>query len=202
MDEPLISNRPPKRGSIRTGGRTERVRKQVADAVLELVASGRHHFEIKEIVEKTGLHRTTISRRWPTRQDLLAEAFREHTAKVQIVDTGHWRSDLLCMGLVLRNFFADPREQAFNASLAMATSPDGTYLGSSYWDPIQAQMDRLIERAQARGEVRSDVNQRLIENVLISPLIVTIMLQKVHPTDQFVTNLVDLVVRATKPDEG
>lgn len=47
----------------RPGGRTERNRQAVADAVLSCVREGRLDFEIQEIAALSSVHRTTLSRR-------------------------------------------------------------------------------------------------------------------------------------------
>ena len=51
----------------RPGGRTEKNRKAVALAVLELIKAGKIDFEIQEVAALSGVHRTTIFRRWPNR---------------------------------------------------------------------------------------------------------------------------------------
>ncbi len=198
---PTITPRP---GTVRTGGRTERVRQQVAQAVLEIIRSGNFHFDIKDIVERTGINKTTIYRRWPTRQALINEAFREHNSRIQVVDTGHWRSDLLCLARVLRSFLSDPTEIAFNAALAISSDPLLIRGAHESWLPVQEQLEQVVKRAKVRGECRDDLDSRLVTLMLVSPLLVMTLLEKTCPSDEQVTQVVEflsagLTATADKP---
>lgn len=185
------------RGSIRTGGRTERVRLLVASAVLDALRNGNYFFDIKDIADLTGVNKSTIYRRWPTREVLIGEAMKEHNSQIQIVDTGKWRSDLLCLGLNLRSFFSNPTELAFNATLAMSNDPDRSAMADQNWAPVQERLEQVVERAKARGEIPQDTPGRLIMSMLMSPILSQILLGKSLPTDEMIARLVDLLVKAT-----
>lgn len=186
----------PPRGSVRTGGRSERIRQQVAEAVLSLMRAGNFHFDIKDIVELTGVHKTTIYRRWPTRQALINEAFREHNSRIQVADTGHWHSDLFCLGLVLRNFFNDPTEVALNGALAIATDADLPRSARESWLPIQEQMKQVMTRAKSRGEIPGTLDDDMVMRLLSAPLLTAIMFEKRYPSDQEVMQLTEFLVHA------
>ena len=66
-----------KRGSIRPGGRTERVRQSVANAVLQLIKDGKTDFTITDVAEYSGIARSTIYARWPGREQLLVHLVEE-----------------------------------------------------------------------------------------------------------------------------
>ncbi|QDX80083.1 hypothetical protein B9N43_01715 [Denitratisoma sp. DHT3] len=198
MDTRTIEHPKSLPGTIRTGGRTERIRQQVAQAVLALVRDGNFHFDVRDVVARSGVHKTTIYRRWPTRQALINEAFREHNTQIKLADTGTWAGDLMQLCLVLRNFFSLPSEIAFNAALAMNGNESLTQGFRESWLPVQAQLEQVVERAQARGEVRRDVAPSLITRLLTSPLLTTIMFEKRMPEDAELATLVDFLVAATQ----
>lgn len=189
---------PPSPGTLRTGGRTERIRQQVAQAVLALVQDGNFHFDISDVVTRSGVHKTTIYRRWPTRQALINEAFREHNTQIKLTDSGNWATDLMQLGMALRNFFSLPSEIAFNAALAINGNDSLTQGAQESWLPVQVQLEQIVERAQARGDVRRDVNPRLVTRLLTAPLLTTIMFEKRMPNDAELATLVDFLVAATR----
>lgn len=79
---------------VRPGGRTERVRKAVADAVIELIEQEGIEFEIKAVAQLSGVGRATIFRRWPDRASLIGEALVEHVSHFEVTMTGNWEEDL------------------------------------------------------------------------------------------------------------
>ncbi|MFJ4657727.1 TetR/AcrR family transcriptional regulator [Nocardia sp. NPDC088792] len=65
-------------GTIRTGGRTARVRAAVLDAALrELAEHGYATLCVEHIAERSGVHKTTIYRRWQSKDAVLAEAIAD-----------------------------------------------------------------------------------------------------------------------------
>lgn len=188
----------PSPGTLRTGGRTERVRQQVAQAVLVLVQNGNFHFDISDVVARSGVHKTTIYRRWPTRQALINEAFREHNTQIKLTDSGAWATDLMQLGVALRNFFSLPSEIAFNAALAINGNDSLIQGAHESWLPVQVQLEQIVERAKIRGEVHRDVAPSLVARLLTAPLLVTIMFEKRIPDDKELATLVDFLVVATQ----
>jgi AcrR family transcriptional regulator len=83
-------------GTVRAGGRTARVRAAVFEAAfLELGARGYGAASIEDIAARAGVHKTTIYRRWETKDKLLAAALRDLVdVKVLTPDTGSIETDL------------------------------------------------------------------------------------------------------------
>src|SRR5262245_20536485 len=89
----------PPRGAQRPGGRTEKIRRAVAQAVLTLIKKGKLDFRLQEVSRLAGVHRTTIYQRWPSRAALLIEALSEHTSHFDVKLSGNWRRDLKKIGV-------------------------------------------------------------------------------------------------------
>jgi AcrR family transcriptional regulator len=83
-------------GTVRVGGRTARVRAAVFEAAfLELGVRGYGGASIEDIAARAGVHKTTIYRRWETKDKLLAAALRDLVdIKVLTPDTGSIETDL------------------------------------------------------------------------------------------------------------
>jgi AcrR family transcriptional regulator len=81
----------------RPGGRTARVRAQVFDATIDLVARhGVTGVRYEEIAELSGVHKTSIYRNWPTRDVLVRDALTSYAEQMApLGDTGDLRADLV-----------------------------------------------------------------------------------------------------------
>lgn len=152
----------------RPGGRTERNRQAVADAVLSCLREGRWDFEIQEISALSGVHRTTISRRWPDRGALMAEAMREHGGHFSVAFTGNWETDIRKLTQRLFDFFSEPTELAMNRMLAISDNITFNEAMYEYWMPVFVSLQEPIKRAKAEGLVKADVDEDLIMMMLSS----------------------------------
>jgi AcrR family transcriptional regulator len=83
-------------GTIRAGGRTARVRAAVFEAtLLELERQGYGAASIEGIAARAGVHKTTIYRRWETKDNLLAAAVSDLVDfKPLLPNTGSIATDL------------------------------------------------------------------------------------------------------------
>lgn len=88
------SDRPPAR---RPGGRNARVRARILDATAELAArDGIAGFRYEEVAELAGVHRTSVYRNWPDREELVTEALLQYAEDLaSIADTGDLHRDLV-----------------------------------------------------------------------------------------------------------
>lgn len=152
----------------RPGGRTERNRQAVADAVLTCIKQGRMDFEIQEIAALSGVHRNTISRRWPDRGALMAEAMREHVGQFSVAFTGDWETDIRQISQGLFDFFSKPTELAMNRMLAISDNIAFHEAMAEYWTPVFHTLQEPIRRAKADGLVKPDLDEDLIIIMLSS----------------------------------
>src|SRR5688572_4061157 len=83
-------------GTRRPGGRTARTRDAVFEATLdELGAVGYAHTSVEAIAQRAGVHKTTIYRRWGTKDRLVADTLA-HAAlvRIEVADTGDIDADM------------------------------------------------------------------------------------------------------------
>jgi AcrR family transcriptional regulator len=182
-------------GQLRRGGRTERNRKAVTDAVLQLLQEGNLNFEFQEVAALSGVHRTTLYRRWPERNDLIAEALAEHVSRVSFKFTGDWEADLRHIAYKLRDWLLDPIEQAINRLLAITEDKELYDMMSKHWPPLLARIQEPLREAQSRGELDKSVNSEILISTISSTLLTTILFLRVAPDDDFVDRLVDQLLR-------
>lgn len=181
----------------RPGGRTERVRRAVAEAVLELFRERQFSFGVAEVADRAGVHRATVYGRWPTRGELVAEALSEFFRTVTVPDTGSWSADVHALATALARFFADPVEIGVITSLAAQDDPAAAAIIQSHWSPIVDSMTALVERAKARGEVDREVESARLIEMLIGPFVMhTTLVRRSSISRRHVKEIADLVVRA------
>ncbi len=195
---PAEAGQPP-RERVRTGGRSERVRQAVAQAVLDLLAERVVDFGPSEVAARADLNRKTIYRWWPTFADLVREGLNAHSSTVEVPDTGSWERDIRELAHRLAAFFAGPVEVATNAIIAARSTPELSALIFEHFEPIQESWRTVVTRGISRGEVRPDCAPEAVLNTLASPLILTPLTRHRAATRQEVDALVDLVLRATRP---
>jgi AcrR family transcriptional regulator len=174
------------------------VRLQVARACLELLAEGRTDFGPAEVAQRAGVSRATLHRWWPRHVDLLREALTLHTASLEPPDTGTWAGDLRLLVRQLARFFAEPVEVSQNAIMASGRHPEYEAVVLEHYEPLQASWRAVVTRAQARGEVRADVDPATVVLLVASPLLVLPTVLRRTPTARQLARIVDLVLAATE----
>ncbi|WP_223279867.1 TetR/AcrR family transcriptional regulator [Streptomyces sp. SDr-06] len=126
--EPGRENRPEpeSRPRRRTGGRSARVREAVLRATAELIAEqGHERIPIAEIAERSGVHQTSIYRRWRTTNAIVLDLSQERLTSLWAVpDTGSLRGDLLAYAQRAAESMTGPDAAVLLRAL-IASVPDG-----------------------------------------------------------------------------
>ena len=183
----------------RPGGRTERNRQAVAEAVLTCVRQGRMDFEIQEIAALSGVHRTTISRRWPDRGALLTEAMREHVAQFSIAFTGDWETDIHNISQALFDFYTKPTELAMDRMLAVSDNIAFHEAMAKYWMAVFDTLREPIRRAKAKGLVKPDVDEELIIIMMSSTATIFTALSRLPMDPDLPVRLADQIILLCRP---
>src|SRR5260370_35342567 len=90
--------------------RSAQAHKAILDATLELLAEeGFQGLSIEEVAARAGAGKTTIYRRWSSKEELVMEAIRQVQIEVPVMDTGNFRNDLAALlETVYQDFMAYP----------------------------------------------------------------------------------------------
>lgn len=161
-------------GLARPGGRTARVREAVLSALLdELVESGYADVTFEGLAARAGVHKTTLYRRWGSREGLLLDAAL-HTAEdaVPVPDTGGLEGDLRALARsVAANLAAPPAQAMLRAVVAEATTkPAVAEAVRRFWEVRFAATRVIVDRAVERGEVAPGVDAEGVIEALIGPV--------------------------------
>lgn len=140
----------------RPGGRNARVRGRILAATVELVArDGIAGLRYEEVAELAGVHKTSVYRNWPDREELVVDALLRYAEDLaSVADTGDLHRDLadFLMGLAggLETPFGRTLEQALRPA---RQSPPVRQALARILDQRVAVLRRRVEAAVERGEL-------------------------------------------------
>ena len=180
--------------------RMARTRARALEATLELAAdSGLHACTFDAVSERSGIARSTLYRHWSNQAELVTDALRSQDQDVDHVvhDTGSLRDDMLVQMLRLGRELESSTWGAMAPQLmaAAATDPNLSDIlrkGSDRYLRIDSE---IIERAQERGEVASDIDSTHAALLFSAPIFYRYFMAR-HPVDgRWITSHVDAIVR-------
>src|SRR6476619_4049232 len=139
--------------------RGEHVRRTVlAAAFEELAESGVGEATIAGVARRSGVHETTIYRRWATKDKMFIEAMLSRSAEeIPTPDTGSVRGDLVA---VVRAVIAYVTSLAA-LHVASLTSDDHHDARQAFWAGRINALRPVVARGIARGELRQDTDAGL-----------------------------------------
>jgi AcrR family transcriptional regulator len=180
----------------RTGGRSARVRAAVIDATLgALLAHGLDDLSIVEVAQRAGVHPTTVYRRWGSKSNLALDAALSGTeAEIPTPDTGSLRGDLLAVTRGIAAFLDTRLGQLLVRITLRHDLPEFEAARAGYWLQRFRAGATLFERAQARGELRPDVDPLLALEALVGPMYVRMLTTGEPLDDTLLVRCVDLVL--------
>src|SRR5690606_12039463 len=110
-----------------------------------------------------GVAKTTIYRRWPSRDDLTVDAHQSLVDTTAPPDTGSLEGDLRALAGTVMAVLARPREaRVMQASLGEMLSNErlAALYREQIIEPRIALIGAIFQRAMGRGEVPADVDWR------------------------------------------
>lgn len=168
-----------------------------------LVEGGVRGLTIEKVAARAGVAKTTIYRRWRDKDELaLAVVLDMVEQVVMLPELGDTRAELLAfvnaavevlgstlMGRVMQGLVSD-----------LATDPE---LAQAFRERVvsvrNAEVERLVQRGIARGDLRPDTDAGSAHELLIGPVYYRLLLTG-QPLDRaFARNTVDAVLRAFAP---
>ncbi|MEO3753698.1 TetR/AcrR family transcriptional regulator [Streptomyces sp. B6B3] len=139
----------------RPGGRNARVRAQILAATVELVArDGIAGFRYEEVAEFAGVHKTSVYRNWPDREELVVEALLRYAEDLaSVADTGDIHRDLVDFLVALAGGLETPFGQTLEQALQPARQRPAVQALTRILDQRVAAMRRRVDAAVDRGEL-------------------------------------------------
>ena len=158
----------------RPGGRTARTRAAVYAATLaELVARGYGQTSVEAVAQRAGVHKTTVYRRWHTKDQLIAEALAHAaTERTDVVDTGDIDADMRTLARAVVATITSPDGLATVRAL-VAEAPTSPELGEvlrSFWTSRRTHIGPIITAAIDRGQLPPSTSPSELMKYVAAPL--------------------------------
>ncbi|HEY4020584.1 MAG TPA: TetR/AcrR family transcriptional regulator [Pseudonocardiaceae bacterium] len=158
----------------RPGGRTARTRSAVLAATFaELAEHGYAQLTVEQIAQRSGVHKTTVYRRWGGVDGLLVDALGDaSTIDWTPQDTGTLLGDLTAIGAELLAGFTDPVAGAVPTaviSAAFQSEAAAAALRAFYADRYDRSAT-VVVRAIERGEIPAGTDGAEVIRACVAPL--------------------------------
>jgi AcrR family transcriptional regulator len=167
-------------------------------AVLLLSESGFQGMTMDQVARRAGVGRTTVYRRWRTKEDMISKALAGLVADFDVQVSGDLRADLFFLTRWLVDGLLNSPMGRLVPQLAaqMISDPD---FPENYMDtwvcPWREAAQRAFSRGQEEGMVRTDADLTAAVDLLAGVVILRLFLGKCQPmTDEQVENIVSLIL--------
>lgn len=179
----------------RPGGRSARIRRTVLDAALTCLDDGLTRVSLREIAARASVAPSSLSRRWGSAEELMAEALLEQSqVSVPVPDTGSVRTDLVAFAQGLAAYLSSPRGLAVVRTMVAAEWTESLDAARErFWDERFAFSGVIVERGIARGELDPATDPRLLLEMVVAPLHLRRHLLGQDPTEM-IEQQVDLLL--------
>jgi AcrR family transcriptional regulator len=184
----------------------ERSRQAILAATLQLLTPDGDvgSLTVEAVAAHSGVAKTTIYRRWRDKWELALDAVMIDTLPLfdDPVDVGDTRIELLTfVNSVVRMLAAKPYGPAMQGLVSqIATDPE---LARTYREqvvqPRLAQLEPVIERGIARGDLRADTDVRLVHELLLGPIFYRLLLSGAPLDRNLGPRLIDAILAGFAP---
>ena len=178
----------------------------IIDAVLgqtlaELATHGLEHFSVERVARRAEVNKTSIYRRWPTRDRLVAAALEGILldAAAHLPDTGSVRGDLLGILTPIARLLGSPVGRAVaRAAVSDQSASSVRALAARQLGHAADRMGQLIARARKRGEWRAGADGRQVVFMLVGALLHRALLEQRPMGAKWLEGLVAIAVEGVR----
>lgn len=182
--------------------RTRRTRARALDAAFKLLGEeGIEATTVERIAECAGVHKTTIYRNWPEREQLLADALQANMVPPEFPDTGSVRGDLLAGMNGLARTLSRPPWSVLLPSLivAAAKNPLLADLHREFTARRRSATIEIVERGKQRGELPPDLDSAHLVDLLAGAIVYRRLMSHEPVDERWVEHHVDTVLGMCTP---
>ena len=168
----------------------------------ELAETGFEGLSVERVARRAEVNKTSVYRRWPTREALVAAAMDGLRADfADSPDTGTLRGDLHALAAPIAEFLTRPEGTALaRAAIGTSAANDVASLALGRMSEHTSQVFAIAERARERGDWREDADPQQVIFTLVGTILHRVLLEHADPTGPWLDSLVDLVHRGVAAD--
>lgn len=172
------------------------IRKVLVAALSEIARAGYHGLRIEDVAARAGVNKTTVYRRWPTKQELVRDALLSITTETfSIPDTGALRTDLLAFARHNVSLSAKPEHQGvFRIFVAEGEDAELAGIVRTLRERYESVPREVLAAAVARGEIRPGADGKLLFDVLGAALHWWRLFERAPVDEALMLRLIDLLL--------
>jgi len=174
----------------------------ILSAIDELTRYGFDGMSVERIAANANVNKTSVYRRWPTREKLASAALERILVDVSaaVPDTGSLRGDLLgLLAPVARLLKTSLGITVVRFAMAQATASGARELVARQLQQTSKPLLAVVARAQERGEWRDDADPGQLVFMLVGAVLHRALLEHGPITPRWLSRLVDLAVEGVRP---
>jgi AcrR family transcriptional regulator len=153
----------------------------IRQATLELLAEvGFERMSIEAIATRAGVGKTTIYRRYESKEELVADAIESLREDVIIPDTGSFWGDIDALIQSAAQITLSPLGRQ-TVAMIISSATSNPQFAQVYWtkylQPRQQAFAIVLERAKARNEVQTEIDSNLVFDIMSGVMLYALVFQ-------------------------
>ncbi|MEV1084779.1 TetR/AcrR family transcriptional regulator [Streptomyces sp. NPDC050211] len=201
----LAGSEPKQEGPARGRPRSEAAERAIVEGVVRLLEEGvpLAELSIERIARTAGVGKATIYRRWSGKEELFVDVVRTAEPPDPELPGTSMRDDLVALLEQLRRRGQMTRSSALlhNVYAQMKSSPKiWAAYHATVVEPRRRRQIEILRRGQAGGELRTDIDVELMNDMFVAPILVrTLMRRDADLPEGMSEQLVDAVLDGLRP---
>ncbi len=181
---------------VRVKGRAARVVSDVLIATAEeLSRVGYASLRVEDVASRSGVNKTTIYRRWPTKPELVGAALRAVWESPEVPDTGSLRTDLLTSLKKTTAFAVSPIGRGLTRVIQVERAhPELEPIARSLREDFRNIRELLVQRGIARQELPPSTDARFLTDLVTAPIFYRLFTEGEAVDATFIENVIDVVL--------
>src|SRR4051794_13995908 len=175
--------------------RDNKVDVRILAATLEALASvGYEALNVDEVAASARVAKTTLYRRWPTKEELVLSCLQDRATRQTPALTGDWREDIRTWVEAMINDVNSPEGKAYNSVIAAAHNNADLRLPISRHDESVRRLREAIVEGVRTGHLRSNLDVDLTMDLLASVISFRTLMLREEVRPELAHGIVSLVL--------
>ena len=185
---------------VRVKGRAARVVSDVLIATAEeLSRVGYSTLRVEDVAARSGVNKTTIYRRWPTKPDLVGAALRAVWESPEVPDTGSLRADFVSSLKKTAAFAMSPVGRGLTRVIQIEQAhPEVEPIARSLREEFRDLRQVLVQRGIDRQELPAKTDARLLTDMMAAPIFYRLFTEGETVSSEYIERVVDVVLCGVK----
>lgn len=154
---------------------------------------------VDDVADRAGVNKTTIYRRWPTKNELVVDAIRfSYDAEHEFPDTGSLRKDLVEYLTMVSERTNNPVARGAMVALHSSTDPAIKPLSKELLGKAREYRTMVVQRGIDRGELPPNTDAALISDLCSAPVLRRLLTLGEDVKPSYIKSVVDIVLAGAK----